>query len=137
MRILGDGNCFFRALAFVITGSQDEHQELRTMTTTYMQHMAGILSCYLDAHETMDEYLARTDIHSLSVWATEVEIFAASNMLQTPILVFYKSGLTCTYKWLLFSPHHCEDSGIVGTIHSNESIYLVNISNHYEPIRQM
>ena len=113
VRILGDGNCFFRALAFVITGSQDEHQELRTMTTTYMQHNAGILSCYLDAYETMDEYLARTDMHSLSVWATEIEIFAASsNMLQTPILVFCKSGLT--YKWLQFSPHHCEDSGIVG-----------------------
>ena len=31
VRILGDGNCFFRALAFVITGSQDEHQELRTL----------------------------------------------------------------------------------------------------------
>ena len=30
-----DGNCFFRALAFVITGSQDEHQELRAITTTY------------------------------------------------------------------------------------------------------
>ena len=59
----------FRALAFVITGSQDEHP------TTYMQHNAGILSCYLNAHETMDEYLARTDMHSSSVWATEVEIF--------------------------------------------------------------
>ena len=75
VRIRGDGNCFFRALAFVITGSQDEHQELRAITTTYMQHNAGILSCYLNAHETMDEYLARTDMHSSSVWATEVEIF--------------------------------------------------------------
>ena len=33
VRIRGDDNCFFRALAFVITGSQDEHQELRAITT--------------------------------------------------------------------------------------------------------
>ena len=97
---------FFRALAFVITGSQYEHEELRAITTTYMQHNAGILSCYLNAHETMDEYLARTDMHSSSVWATEIEIFAVSNMLQTPIMVFCKSGHT--YKWLQFLPHPCE-----------------------------
>ena len=42
----------------------------------------------------MDGYLARTDMHSSSVWATEVEIFAVSNMLQTPIMVFCKPGHT-------------------------------------------
>ena len=34
LRIRGDGSCFFRALAFVITGSQD--QELKAIITTYM-----------------------------------------------------------------------------------------------------
>ena len=29
----------------------------------------------------MDEYLARTDMQSPSTWATEVEIFAASNII--------------------------------------------------------
>ena len=128
VRIRGDGNCFFRALAFVITGSQDEHQELRAITTTYMQHNAGILSCYLNAHETKDEYLARTDMHGSSVWATEVECLICYRQ-------FYKSGHT--YKWLQFLPHPCEDSSVVCAVHSKESIYLVNTSNHYEPVRQM
>ena len=135
VRIRGDGNCFYRALAFVITGSQYEHQELRAITTTYMQHNAGSLSCYLNAHETMDEYLARTDMHSSSVWAAEVEIFAVFNMLQTPVMLFCKSGHT--YKWLHFLPHPCEDSSVVCAVHSKEAIYLVNISNHYEPVRRM
>ena len=81
------------------------------------QHNAGILSCYLNAHETMDEYLARTDMHSSSVWATEVETFAVSNTLQTPIMVFCKSGHT--YKWLQLLPHPCEDSIVVCAVHSN------------------
>ena len=40
VRVQGDGYCFFRALAFVITGSQDEHLELRAIATSYMQHNA-------------------------------------------------------------------------------------------------
>ena len=88
-----------------------------------MQHNAGILSCNLNAHETTDEYLARTDMLSSSVWATEVEIFAVSNMLQTPIMVFCISGHT--YKWLQFLPHPCEDSSVVCAVHSKEAIYLV------------
>ena len=87
------------------------------LSQQHTQLNAGILSCYLNAHETMDEYLARTDMHSSSVWATEVEIFAVSNMLQTPIMVFCKSGHTC--KWLQFLPHPCEDSSVVYAVHSN------------------
>ena len=45
-----------------------------------MQHNAENLSCYLNAHETMDEYLARTDMHSSSVWAMEVENFANGDL---------------------------------------------------------
>ena len=82
----------------------------------------------------MDEYLARTDMHSSSVWATEVEIFAVSNMLLTPIMVFYQSGHS--YKWLPILPHPCEDSNVVHA-HSKEAVYLVNTCDHYEPVRRM
>ena len=45
VRIRGDGNCFFRALVFVITGSQDEHQELRAITTTYATQCWNFIKC--------------------------------------------------------------------------------------------
>ena len=35
-RMQGDGNCFFRALALLITGSQEDHTELRALITTYI-----------------------------------------------------------------------------------------------------
>ena len=91
-RILGDGNCFFRALAHVVTGSQEDHYELRAITTSYMQHNAEDLSCYLEANDCMEDYLVRSDMQSPSVWATEKEIFAAAYMLATPIFVFSKCG---------------------------------------------
>ena len=55
VRIRGDGNCFFRALAFVITGSQDEHQELRAITTTYATQCWNFIML---PYETMDECIA-------------------------------------------------------------------------------
>ena len=80
-RTLGDGNCFFRALAHVVTGSQEDHYELRVITTSYMQHNAEDLSCYLEANDCMEDYLVRSGMQSSSVWATEKEIFAAAYML--------------------------------------------------------
>ena len=37
-RIAADGNCFFRSVSLVVTGSQDFHQELRLLITTHMIH---------------------------------------------------------------------------------------------------
>ena len=37
-RISADANCFFRCFSFIITGSQDYHEELRLLVTTYMAH---------------------------------------------------------------------------------------------------
>ena len=131
-RTLGDGNCFVWALAHVVTGSQEDHYKLRVITTSYMQHNAEDLSCYLEANDCMEDYLVRSDMQSPSVWATEKEIFAAAYMLATPIFVFSKCGHR--YKWLQFSP---VSEDISATEHSKEAIFLINISNHYETVRQM
>ena len=37
-RISADGNCYFRCISFIITGSQDYHEEIRLLVTTYMAH---------------------------------------------------------------------------------------------------
>ena len=37
-RISADGNCFFRCISFINTGSQDYHEDLRLLVTTYMAH---------------------------------------------------------------------------------------------------
>ena len=42
-----DGNCFFRAVAQEITGSQEDHAALRVLVTLYMTHNPTQLFCYL------------------------------------------------------------------------------------------
>ena len=112
-KILGDGNCFFRALAFLVTGSQDDHIEFRTLITTYIAHNAGLMSCYIGHSQSVNDYLQQTNMHSPSVWATEVEIFAAANMLGTSIFVFTKCGQN--YKWLKFTNSSSADNSSLCT----------------------
>ena len=41
--ILGDGNCFFRAIAETIWGGQERHDELRKAAVAYMRQAAVAL----------------------------------------------------------------------------------------------
>ena len=91
-RIKDDRNCFFRAVAQEITGSQEDHAALRVLVTSYMTHNSNQLSCYLKSSETIENYLQRTKMDRQKVWATEVEIYATANLLGTTIFVYCPSG---------------------------------------------
>ena len=81
-RIQGNGNCFFRALALLFTGSQEDQTELCALITTYMSHNADQFSSYLKEDESMSQYLKRSKMDMLTVWASEIEIFAAAQIFQ-------------------------------------------------------
>ena len=66
--IMGDGNCLFRALAYIITGSENQHYKIRTLIISHMlsnSHMvigngpdgrANYASGMQD-HDTIEEYI--------------------------------------------------------------------------------
>ena len=80
----------------------------------------------------MEDYMQRTRMQSLNVWATEVEIIAAATMLHTAICVFAPSG--GFYKWLKHSPVIIE---ISKDSHQDETIFITNIGNHFETVKKM
>lgn len=130
VRTQGDCNCFFRALAFVIIGSK-----MNTQNSELLQHHTCRTMLKI-CHATLMLMKQWTSIQQEQTCtiATEVENFAVSNMLWTPIMVFCHSGHS--YKWLHFLPHPCEESNVVHA-HSKEAVYLVNTRDHYEPVRRM
>ena len=129
-RIREDGNCFFRSIAQILTGSQDDHQEVRLLVTSHMSHNLTITdhARLLDPNETMEIYLMGTKMQSIGEWATDVELSAAASMLSTTIYTFSPNG--GTYQWLRHAPF--ENVG-----ETRESLYLTNIGNHFEPVRRM
>ena len=97
-RIRGDGNCLFRSIAQILTGSQDDHQEVRLLVTSHMSHNLTIThhARLLDPNETMEIYLMRTKMQSIGEWATDVELSAADSMLSATIYTFSPNGGTYT-----------------------------------------
>ena len=78
----------------------------------------------------MEQYLKRTRMQLLNVWATEMETIAAVSMLSTTIYCFSPSGIT--FKKLRHSPRVA--SSRMG---EEESIYIKNINSHFEIVRKM
>ena len=61
-RISPDGNCFFRCIAMIVTGSQDYHEEMRLLVTTYMISNSSNekISCLLPHHTSMQSYIVQS-----------------------------------------------------------------------------
>ena len=98
-RILGDGNCLFRALSYAITGRQNYHSLVRQKIVQHIRHKEHALLAHMNG--SVNEYLARTGMTNQHVWGTDIEIIAASSLLETDIYVYTKIGFL--YKWQRFS----------------------------------
>ncbi|XP_071854487.1 uncharacterized protein [Apostichopus japonicus] len=94
-RIVGDGNCFFRSLSFIITKSENNHHILRHLI------VQSLLECDLPStSKSVQDYIQTSHMSDDSVWATEVEIMTAAKLLQTDIYTYAVSG--SEWKWLRF-----------------------------------
>lgn len=71
-KIIGDGNCFFRALSWIVTGTQDHHQFFR-----------GRICDQIDK-----EHVEKADMRKDGTFAEVEEILGAAELLQTTIMVY-------------------------------------------------
>ena len=123
-RVLGDGNCFFRCLSFLLTQSEDYHQTMRLLTIN------AIRQSFLPSSQSVRDYIAHTRMSIPNTWSTEVEILAAATLLQTDIYTYALHGDQWT--WLRF-PNGGNLRSRVDLSH--RAIYLVNTnSNHYDVV---
>lgn len=58
--IIGDGNCFFRALSFVLTGSQSNHAYLRNAVIQHMFSIEDIIQRVMATPMSVSNYVAAT-----------------------------------------------------------------------------
>ena len=89
-RIAADGNCFFWSVSLAVTGSQEFHEELRLLITTYMIHKSTdpMYSSSLGSPDgSVESYMKRSRMQTLGTWATELEVIAAASLLNTTIYI--------------------------------------------------
>ena len=124
--ISGDGNCYFRALSWCLTGSQKFHGVLRDLICNYIENPknAAKLNSKIRPDTTKEEHVKK--MRRDRVWATEVEIFASAYLLKQDIWV-YLSSKDGMRGWL---PHRASGNNKNKT---RQCIFLLNHACHFEP----
>ena len=90
--IVVDGNCLFRALSAILTGSQDRYSKIsagicRFMVTEGASFVSRYLETKFEKLTTPSDYLKNFQMHSDNIWGTDVEIITFSKMLNVDIFV--------------------------------------------------
>ena len=121
-RIVGDGNCFFRAVSQAISGTQKYHRKIRLAVVKHLESNSvayqGILR---SEYSSMSEYLSMSRMRYVGSWATELEIQAAADCLGVSVFTYYNE------RWFEYS---CNSRQL-----SNQAVYLDNSKgNHYETV---
>ncbi|KAL7863388.1 hypothetical protein SRHO_G00123720 [Serrasalmus rhombeus] len=123
--IAGDGNCFFRSLAFAVSGSEKEHARIRRAVVKHMiQSESRYVSCVRQQHCSVANYVATSRMKYVGTWATEVEMQASADLLGVDIFTYTEN------KWLKYSTchhspqHHDQGAGIY-LKHCNQCHYEV------------
>ena len=127
-KILGDGNCFFRALSFELSVTQLHHLTLRYPLVSFLQFHKEPFSGYVG--KDINIYLSESKMERRSTWATDVETVAAATMLQPSVFVFTEVA-DRNRKWRAYAPlFHIPDI----QTWKDQNIYFSNLCAHFERV---
>jgi ATP-dependent DNA helicase PIF1 len=130
-KILGDGNCLFRAISLAFTLSQNHHELVRAYIVNHMtdsefhDEMHNIFNARNDSDCSYEEHVV--EMQNTGVWGTEHEIITAAHLFQCSIMCFSYFGRKLAIQH--FS-HHFPSECTNACRH--ECIYLINKSDHYD-----
>lgn len=121
----GDGNCYFRAICYILTGSEKDHSLLREKVIHHMRtSLSTELRNYLN--HNVNNYLDTSCMSQDSVWATDAEIMATANLLSCDIVVHTKVG--DSMDWLTYTASfHLHAT-------SETALYLENKLDHFDVV---
>ena len=130
-RILGDGNCLFRSLSYIITGSKNQHMAVRAAILQHMVHIAHFLLVHYIDYTSIQEYIQETKMDQACTWGTEIEMLTASHLLQACV-VSYETGRAT---WNRHSPHAVDRT--LNDDVTQMSVYIRNPPGHFEVVRSV
>ena len=81
----GDGNCMFRSVSYVMTGSQEQHLEGSAKTLEHMETIAPLVlghirgrSSAMSKFSSVKEYVQYTKMDKRGTWGTEIQLLVLS-----------------------------------------------------------
>jgi len=132
----GDGNCLFRAFSYVITGSEDQHIEVRNALVNYMLLIENYLVghgedgnynyLYPFGHTSVQNYIDNSGMDRPSIWDSELEMTCLSHMLNTIVYSFEAHHNT----WQLFAYNFVDRN--LRCDYTQKAIYLWFNHSHFK-----
>ena len=136
----GDGNCLFRALCYIISGSEGQHEDIRSAIVAHMLSIPELvcgtgpdgnrnyLVTYDDGYSSVEDYLARSGMAESGVWGGDFEMCILAHLLHTPIYSFQGD----TNFWLPCFPHGIDRRIPVDV--NVPSMYIILRSSHFQVV---
>jgi len=119
----GDGNCAFRAAAYLLYGNQNEHGKLRHLVADYLEKEEAHFKKFMPTLEiSYKDYVNK--IRANATWGDDIELAAISEMFTKKIEIYRRNG-----KFLNLL-NTCNEQ-IVG---NGEPLRLLYSGNHYDAI---
>ena len=126
--IRGDGNCIFRSLSYIITGSEEQHESVRLAIVRHMRAFGHLLHLHHD-NRSIDEYIHISKMDESSTWATQVEMFALTHLLGICLYVYSEHF----GRWNKYDPCILDSMITDGNL-CNMGIYVNHPTNHFEVV---
>ena len=79
--IYGDGNCYFRAISYILSGVENFHMEVRRAVCDFIEVFDGDLKPFLKKGSGA-AYIREKEMRSSGKWATETEILATAKIMK-------------------------------------------------------
>ncbi|XP_078795965.1 uncharacterized protein LOC144988822 isoform X2 [Oryzias latipes] len=121
-KIIGDGNCYFRAISQAVSGSQNSHRKIRLAIVKQLETNPDLYSWVIGCeYSSVAEYITKSRMRFVSVWATDVEIQATADLLGVNVFVLFDG------RWLR---HQSSGQQL-----SENAIYIENCGGtHFETV---
>ena len=122
----GDGNCLFRTMIYFLSGRHTFHKVLRAVLMTYM----GENKCTIGTIASNTDYATKTNIASLRVYGTEIDLFLQASLPQRS-MCSHHTAETRMAQWQCCGPHPQLSPALT---QSMKAIYICSINEHFEQV---
>ncbi|XP_071948934.1 uncharacterized protein [Antedon mediterranea] len=128
-KIMGDGNCFYRCVAYLISGTQINHLVLRQAIVNHLlQTNDTFKSTLQEGYGSVREYVFKQRVMNSGTWACDIEISAMANMLDFDIYTYNDQGKY----WQIFS---ARKPGFCNKVTTERGIYILYTGgNHFDAV---
>ena len=136
-KIAPDGNCMFRSLSYIVTGSEEHHDAIRAKIVEHAKHSPSRLLQHIKGNSlyrvctSVSQYMQKSKMDRDGVWDTEIELLCFVHLTKTCCVLSYSID---NGKWNRYGPHDLDRHLNVQS--GTPAVYLLHPHGHYDVVIQ-